>query len=96
MSSPSPKSSILRPNPNAKPKAVKIKSPIGTGSDTKIPWATFNQEGVIQPIFGQGGQRDQGHREVLHDQGEDYQQPITFRSGSIQVPRSFEEVSSKS
>ena len=36
----------------------------------------------IQPIFGQDGFRDQGNREVLHDQGEDYQQPINFRSGS--------------
>ena len=27
-------------------------------------------------------QQDQGHGVVLHDQGEDYQQPITYRSGS--------------
>ena len=25
-----------------------------------------------------GGQRDQGHGKVLYDQGEGYQQPITF------------------
>ena len=27
-------------------------------------------------------QQDQGHGVVLHDQGEDHQQPITYRSGS--------------
>ena len=30
-----------------------------------------------------GGQQDQGHGVVLHDQGEGYQPPITSRSGSI-------------
>ena len=63
LSSPSPKSSILRPNPNPKPKTVKIQSPIGTGSDTKI---------------------QQANRIVLHNQGEDYQQPINFKSGRRQ------------
>ena len=29
---------------------------------------------------GPGGQRDQGHGIVLHDQGEEYQQPITSSS----------------
>ena len=48
------------------------------------------------PFFGQGGQRDQGHMEVLHDQGEDYQQPINFRSGSRQIPMSVREVSGMS
>ena len=47
----------------------------------------------IQPIFGQDGLRDQGNREVLHDQGEDYQQPINFRSGSRQVPKSVGDMS---
>ena len=35
------------------------------------------------------GQQDQGHEEVLHDQGEVYQQPITFRrvsqSGQVEI-----------
>ena len=30
---------------------------------------------------GPGGQQDQDHEEVLHDQGEVYQQPIFFMSG---------------
>ena len=30
---------------------------------------------------GPGGQQDQGHGIVLHDQGEEYQQPITPRGG---------------
>ena len=34
---------------------------------------------------GPGGQQDQGHGVVLHDQKEGYQPPITFRSGSSQV-----------
>ena len=54
LSSPSPKSSPLRPKP--KPKAVQNPnpSPIGTGGDTIITWATtppppitFNLEGVL-------------------------------------------------
>ena len=40
-----------------------------------------------------GGQQDQGHGHVLHDQGEGYQQPITFRSGSRQLSISVEKVS---
>ena len=36
---------------------------------------------------GPGGQRDQEHRVVLQDQEEVYQPPITFRSGSSQVPQ---------
>ena len=36
---------------------------------------------------GPGGQQDQGHGVVLHVQGEGYQPPITFRSGSSQVPQ---------
>ena len=36
---------------------------------------------------GPGGQRDQEHGVVLHVQGEGYQPPITFRSGSSQVPQ---------
>ena len=36
-----------------------------------------------------GGQQGQGHEVVLHDQGEGYQQPITFWSGSSQVPVSM-------
>ena len=31
------------------------------------------------------GQKDQGHGLVLHDQREEYQQPITPRSGSSKV-----------
>ena len=34
---------------------------------------------------GPGGQRDQEHGVVLHDQEEGYQQPITSRTGSCQV-----------
>ena len=34
---------------------------------------------------GPGGQQDQGHGVVPHDQGEVCQQPITFRRGSRQV-----------
>ena len=36
----------------------------------------------IQPKKLPGGQQDQGHGVVLHDQGEGYQQPKTFRIGS--------------
>ena len=36
-------------------------------------------------IDGPGGQQDQGHGLVPHDQGEGYQPPITS-SGSSQVP----------
>ena len=32
-----------------------------------------------------GGQQEQGHGVVLHDPGEGYQEPTTFRSGSSQV-----------
>ena len=38
-------------------------------------------------------QRDHGHGVVQHDQGEGYEKPITFRSGSRQVSMSVEEVS---
>ena len=34
---------------------------------------------------GPGGQQDQGHGVVPHDQGDVYQQAITFRSRSRQV-----------
>ena len=55
LSSPSPKPCPPRPNPNPKPKEIKNSSPIGTGGDTLITWATttpstppitFNHEGV--------------------------------------------------
>ena len=36
---------------------------------------------------GPGGQRDQEHGVVLHVQGEGYQEPITFRSGSLGVDK---------
>ena len=36
---------------------------------------------------GPGGQRDQEHGVVLHDQEEGYQLPITFRGLSSQVPQ---------
>ena len=36
---------------------------------------------LTNPV-GPGGQQDQGHRVVLHDQGEIYQQPIFFMSES--------------
>ena len=36
---------------------------------------------------GPGGQRDQEHGVVLHDQEEGYQSPINFRTGSSQVPQ---------
>ena len=38
------------------------------------------------PPVGPGGQQDQEHGVVLHNQEEGYQTPITFRSGSSQVP----------
>ena len=38
---------------------------------------------------GPGGQRDQEHGVVQHVQGEGYQPPKTFRSGSSQVPKGF-------
>ena len=38
---------------------------------------------------GPGGQRDQEHGVVLHVQGECYQPPITFRSGSSHLPQGF-------
>ena len=36
---------------------------------------------------GPGGQRDQEHGVVQHVQGEGYQPPKTFRTGSSQVPQ---------
>ena len=36
---------------------------------------------------GPCGQRDKEHRVVLHDQGEEYQQTITPRSGSSKLPQ---------
>ena len=36
---------------------------------------------------GPGGQRDQEHGVVLHNQEEGYQPPIHFKSGSSQVPQ---------
>ncbi len=36
---------------------------------------------------GPGGQRDQEHRVVLHDQEEGYKPAITSRTGSCQVPQ---------
>ena len=32
-------------------------------------------------------QQDQGHDVAHHDQGEGYQQPKSFRSGSVSVPQ---------
>ena len=37
------------------------------------------------PKDGPGGQREQGHGLVLHDPGEGYQQPTTFRNWSTQI-----------
>ena len=45
---------------------------------------------------GPGGQQDQEHGVVLHDQEEGHRPPITFRSGSSQVPQGQEEVVSMS
>ena len=45
----------------------------------------FDQSAINQIDQVPGGQQDQGHGVVLHDQGEGYQQPITFRSGSRQL-----------
>ncbi len=36
---------------------------------------------------GPGGQREQEHGVVLHDQEEGYKPPITCRTGSSQVPQ---------
>ena len=36
---------------------------------------------------GPGGQRDQEHGVVLHDQEEEYQQPITPRSVTCNIPQ---------
>ena len=36
---------------------------------------------------GPGGQQDQGHGVVLHDQEEGYQPPVTSRTWSSQVPQ---------
>ena len=38
-------------------------------------------------LVGPGGQRDQEHGVVLHDQEEGHQPPIIFRTGSSQVPQ---------
>ena len=58
------------------------------------------QSKTPNPILGDWGchqnavaQKDQGHGKVLHDQGEGYQQPLTFRSGIRQVSLSVGEVS---
>ena len=47
-----------------------------TWADTRIIWWS------VVP----GGQEDQEHGVVLHDQEEGYQPPITSRTGSSQVP----------
>ena len=47
----------------------------------------FNPHYPSRWSIGPGGQRDQEHGVVLHVQGEGYQPPITFRSGSSQVPQ---------
>ena len=39
-----------------------------------------------------GGQQDEGHEVVHHDQGEGYQQPKSFRCGSGSVPQGVKEV----
>ena len=43
-------------------------------------------------IHGPGGQRDQGHGVVLHDQEEVYQPHITSISESSQVPQGVNDV----
>ena len=40
-----------------------------------------------------GGQQDQGHEVVHHDQREGSQQPKSFRNGSVSVPHGAKEVS---
>ena len=40
-----------------------------------------------------GGQQEQGHGIFLHDPGEGYQEPTTFRSGSGQVVYGVNEMS---
>ena len=40
---------------------------------------------------GPGGQRDQEHGVVLHDQEESYQAPITTRTESSQVPQGLSQ-----
>ena len=40
-----------------------------------------------------GGQQDQGHEVVLHDQGEGYQLPKTIRIGNSKVTLGVKEVS---
>ena len=40
-----------------------------------------------------GGQQDQGHEIVHHDQREGSQQPESFRNGSVSVPQGVKEVS---
>ena len=44
-----------------------------------------------QPKKLPGGQQEQGHGVVLHDQGEGYQQTKTFRSGSNKVAQGLKE-----
>ncbi len=40
-------------------------------------------------IDGPGGQQDQGHGVVLHDQGEEYQQPIIWSEVSSSIQRTI-------
>ena len=44
------------------------------------------------PSVGPGGQQDQEHGVVLHVQGECYQPPITFRSGSSLEPKGLIDI----
>ena len=46
-----------------------------------------------QPKKLPGGQQDQGHEVVHHDQGEGYQQPKSFGNGSGSVSQGVKEVS---
>ena len=40
-----------------------------------------------------GGPQDQGHEVVHHDRGKGYQQPKSFRNGSVSVSQGDKEVS---
>ena len=56
-------------------------------TDNKVPLVKMSQDDPLYPLLG--GQQQQQPRGVQHDQGEGYQQPITFRrvsqSGQVEI-----------
>ena len=78
----------------AQVQSPKVQIPVkGFGVTLKSHQVLKGKKSKYDPLYpsrwsvGPGGQRDQEHGVVLHVQGEVYQQPITSRTGSSQVPK---------